>query len=245
MDRLSARVLQTAGTRAANALSKELGRGVRCEYLGQPYGPPAHRRYRREPSDWRVPAGEWRSQQTVAFAWVFDGDEEHPHFTEQRCDNVLARGVHAPDDIPGVTVQNLETAATSAAIALGEEIGLGVRCEYLGQPYGPSQHRRHRRKPSDWRVPADERRSQQTVAFAWIFYGEQEHTHFTEQLCNHVLARGVRPPETIMGNYRGADTLWQGLEKAAAAAEEARAAAMLEEFGVRLRCKCPCDEGRS
>ena len=114
-----------------------------------------------------------------------------------------------------------------------------MRCEYLGQAYGPLKKRMYRREPCNWRVPEDERLSQQTISFAWVFDGDEDNPHVTEQLYNNVVARGVRPPGTIMASHQGAATLQQELVAAAAAAEELHSAQSLQEFGVRFRCRCP------
>ena len=138
----------------------------------------------------------------------------------------------------------LAGAGEEAAKKLSKELGVEVRCDYLGQPNGLVKKRNYRREPADWRVPAGEWRSQQTVSFVWVFDGDEDNPHVTEQLYNNVVARGVRPPETIMASHRGAATLQQELVAAAAAAEEMHAAQSLQEFGVRFRCRCPSQEER-
>ena len=65
--RVTLQDLEALARAAAQNLSLELGVAVTCEYLGQPYGTAARRRYHRDPKEWRVAAGTWHSQQTIAF----------------------------------------------------------------------------------------------------------------------------------------------------------------------------------
>ena len=134
--RVTLQELEARAKEAAESMSLELGVSVGCQYLGQPFGPAARRRYRREPSEWRVAAGSWHSQQTIAFKWV-RADQTAPALSEQLCNHVRQRGVSAPADWPCVVMwaevrQELEQAAAQAGREMKqiwqEELGRSLSC---------------------------------------------------------------------------------------------------------------------
>ena len=116
--RVTLQDLEALAKGAAENMSLELGVTVTCEYLGQPYGPAARRRYRRDPREWRFAAGSRHSHQTIAFVWMRQGQKAQA-VREQRCDDVRLRGPAAPADWPCIVLwaevqKELERAAAEA-----------------------------------------------------------------------------------------------------------------------------------
>ena len=134
--RITLQELEALAEGAAKSMSLELGLSVTCKYLGQPYGPAARRRYRRDPREWRVAAGDWHSHQTIAFAWMRP-DLKSQAVTEQRCDNVQHQGLAAPAGWPCTVLwaevrKELELAAAKAGDEANqiwlEEFGCSLSC---------------------------------------------------------------------------------------------------------------------
>ena len=128
--RVTLQELEALATGAAESMSLELGATVTCEYLGQPYGPAARRRYRRDPREWRLSAGSWHSQQVIAFAWLRPGQKAQA-VTEQRCNDVRLRGPATPAQWPCVVrwaevQKKLELAAAKA----GDKVNQGWQEEF-------------------------------------------------------------------------------------------------------------------
>ena len=190
--------LELLATTAANEQAAALDDDVACIYLGQPFGPKSSRKYRRDPSTWKLSEGSRRSQATVAFRWTWD---EQECLVEQQVKNAVARGVRVPSLFPSaprlqieVTSCRLELLAAEAARKQTAALGVDVACIYLGQPCGGKQSADYKRDPDTWKLSKGSRRSQATVAFRWI-YEEQE--FLVEQLVNHAVDRGVRVPSSF------------------------------------------------
>ena len=207
-----------------------------CQSWGQPYGLKSSRRYRAEPDDWHVLAGQRRSQTRIAFAFKRGGvDATWEVHTQRCCDAVENRQATPPDAWSCITLLELEVLATGAAESLSLELGVAVSCEYLGQPYGSAAKRRYRRDPLQWHIAAGSWHSQQTIAFAWKRPGQKQQT-VTEQHCNHACRRGAAAPEDWPCVVLWAETQ-QELELAASAAGEEINRTWQEEFGNALSCR--------
>ena len=224
-------LFQKLATEAAAKYEDTLGCRVRCEYMGQPYGPKSRRQHRRDPSEWRVPALQWRSQQAIEFRWDIGGVETT---SVQLANHVKARGVRCPDVDADRTLTLLQSAAARASAEATETCGYPVVCTYMGQAHGKGSKRGYRYHPNEWRVPDGHWRSQQEVTLSWATDGDAPGEEVTTQLCNHVLARGVAVPERFQET-----SLWEveELETVARHAAEKHAQDSLRECGARFRCR--------
>ena len=228
--------LDKLAARTARVLSNARGETVLCEYWGQPYGPRAHRRYRADPLEWHVPSGQRHSRTPVAFAFKLGGLDAQWELHVQPCHKAVANGQATPPSAwSRVTLQELEALADSAADSMCLELGSTVTCKYLGQPYGPAARRRYRRDPREWRVSADERHSQQTIAFVWMRLDHNSQA-VTEQRCVDGRLRGLMAPPDWPCIVLWAE-MRKKLDLAATKAGYEANQIWLEEFGCSLSCR--------
>ena len=138
--------LVSRGSTAARDLSALLQKEVSCEYLGQKSGRARAPSYRKHPREWKVCAGQWRSQVKVCYRWSLSV-EHVVEITEGRHDHIRCRKVPTPQSstFHGVTTDRvwgnkaLETLHQAAqkfidcyGPSLFDEFGVQVRCVCLG-----------------------------------------------------------------------------------------------------------------